>query len=82
MASMAASWSPPVIRLSMGETYSRKKSARKSIIPVKIKNGEVFPAEYHGSAHIHAYTQADGMIEMEIGTESLSKGTLINVRPL
>ncbi|MFH1160273.1 MAG: gephyrin-like molybdotransferase Glp, partial [bacterium] len=48
----------PQVRLPMGTTYSRKKSARRSIIPISIRNGEIFPVDYHGSAHINAYISA------------------------
>lgn len=37
------------------------------MIPVKIMDGEIFPIENHGSAHIRAYTHADGGITMNIG---------------
>ena len=38
--------------------------------------------EYHGSAHIHAYTQAQGIMEVPVGVSEIKKGELVHVRPL
>lgn len=70
------------IKLPLGENISRKKSERKSFIPVSIKNNEVFHIEYNGSAHIHSYIAADGMISLEIGCNQLNKGEIVDVRQL
>ncbi len=70
------------IRVLAGTTISRKKSERKGIIPIRIENGEVFPVEYHGSAHINAYTSADGMVSMETGQKEIKKGDWIYVRQI
>jgi molybdopterin molybdotransferase len=66
--------------LPMGDDYTRKKASRKSLIPVKIVEGKVVPLEYHGSAHINAYTDAQGIIAIETGVTELKKGDLVNVR--
>lgn len=73
---------PLDIQLPMGINHTRVNSSRKSFIPVKIIQGEVFPLEYHGSAHINAYTTANGICTMEIGEASLEKGKIVNVRQL
>lgn len=70
----------PVINLPMGQNYSRRKSERQSLIPVAIKNGLVIPVEYHGSAHINAYTTAHGIISMDIGETDIKKGAMVSVR--
>jgi molybdopterin molybdotransferase len=68
--------------LPMGSNYSRRRSDRKSMIPVRIINGRIFPVDYHGSAHINAYTQADAVMIMEIGTTKINQGELVHVRPI
>ena len=68
--------------LPMGSDIQRKKTERKSFIPVSIRNGEVFPVEYHGSAHIHSYIFADGIVAIEKGVLSLKKGEKVYVRQL
>ena len=72
----------PLIRLPLGIDYRRRKADRKSFLPVKIKFNEVFPVEYHGSAHIHAYVEADGIMAVNIGETEILKGTLVDVRQL
>jgi molybdopterin molybdotransferase len=71
---------PEIFHLPLGITFRRKKSTRKSLIPVRIENGLVFPVEYHGSAHITAYTQAQGIITIDIGKTELVKGEIADVR--
>jgi molybdopterin molybdotransferase len=73
-------WS--IIKLPLGATYTRKKSDRDSFIPVEIKEGKVFPKEYHGSGHIQALTTAGGFIMVPFGTTILEEGTSVNVRQI
>jgi molybdopterin molybdotransferase len=76
-------FTPLVIRLPMGQSYERKRSDRLSWLPVRIhETGEVFPLEYHGSAHINSLVQADGFISIAIGQTELRKGDLVNVRQI
>lgn len=70
------------IRMSMGIEYKRKNADRKIYFPVIIENGELFPVDYHGSAHIHALSGAQGIIAMEIGKKELKKGEMIHVRQI
>jgi molybdopterin molybdotransferase len=71
---------PAELVLSLGSSYSRRNTARKALIPVSVKDNSVYPAEYHGSAHIHAYTVADGIMFVETGIASLNKGDPVHVR--
>lgn len=72
-----------ILRIPMGVDYRRKKSSRKSFLPVKVTTqATVLPVEYHGSAHIHSFVHADGIISIEIGQTELLKGTLVDVRLL
>lgn len=73
---------PKGLRLPLGSLYRRRNVARKGLVPVAIRNGEVFPVEYHGSAHINAYTMADAVLEVETGVGTIEKGELVNVRLL
>ncbi len=68
------------IRMPMGTSYHRRKSVRKSFLPVTISDdGKVMPVKYHGSAHIHSYVFADGIISIDIGKEILEEGELVSV---
>ena len=71
---------PVEIKLPMGKEYSRRKSKRLSWLPVRIEDGEIFPLEYHGSAHINALTDANGLISIAIGETKLEKGKLVEIR--
>ncbi len=69
------------IKLPMGADYKRRNISRKGFFPVYITNeGEAMPVEYHGSAHIHSYIQAQGIASIEIGINEIRKGTAIDVR--
>jgi len=69
--------------MPMGAEYKRRKSVRKSFIPVNISaDGKVYPVEYHGSAHIHSYVFADGIISIEIGRDKLEIGEMVDVRQI
>jgi molybdopterin molybdotransferase len=82
MKMMGAELMDPAIRLPMGVDFKRKKSGRKSLLPVVIRQGEIFPVEYHGSAHINAYTVANATITIAIGITEVRKGEMVDVRPL
>jgi len=70
-----------VRKLPLGFDYKRKRTDRKAFIPVVFGiDGSVSPVEYHGSAHIHSYIFADGIISVEIGNNAIQKGTLVDVR--
>ena len=51
--------------------------------PIRInENMEAEPLDYHGSAHLNAYQEADGMASFPIGFNELKKGTIVDVRPI
>ncbi|MDO9510913.1 MAG: molybdopterin molybdotransferase MoeA [Bacteroidales bacterium] len=75
-------YSPSGFNLPLGKEIKRKKAVRKSFIPVNIRNGKVFPVDYHGSAHIHSYVHADGIVAVEMGQSIIEEGTIIHVRSI
>jgi molybdopterin molybdotransferase len=80
---MGREYRPVILRLPLAVDFKRKKSVRLSFIPVNLNGqGEVTPVEYHGSAHIHALTQAFGLMSVPIGVTEIIKGELADVRPL
>lgn len=71
------------LHLPLGTDYFRKKGDQLFFVPVTLtKQGTVIPLEYHGSAHIHAYTQAHGIMEIPQGVLTIKKGEIVCVRPL
>ncbi len=82
MAMMGRTVRPITYPVVLGQDIFRRKTDRKALVPVTIRNGEAFPVDYHGSAHINAYTSADGIVTIDIGVNELKKGTITHVRPV
>lgn len=79
----AAKTQRDIIKLPLASDYKRKRSERLALVPARInEKGEVAPISYHGSAHIFALTNANAIIMVPIGIDSISKGELVDVRPL
>jgi molybdopterin molybdotransferase len=71
------------LHLPLEKDYNRKKGGQLFFVPVTLsEQGTVIPLEYHGSAHIHAYTLAQGIMEIPKEVLILKKGEIVCVRPL
>ncbi len=71
------------LHLPIEDDYLRKKGDQLVFVPVSLTNqGTVLPLEYHGSAHIHAYSFAQGIMEIPKGISLIKKGETVCVRPL
>ena len=71
------------LHLPIEGEYLRKKGDQLVFVPVSLtKKGTVLPLEYHGSAHIHAYSFAQGIMEIPKGISFIKKGETVCVRPL
>lgn len=77
---MGTNYEPKILEMPMGTDFSRRKAKRKSFMPVTVKDGKAWPVEYHGSAHIHSYIFADGIVSVEIGQTQIEKGATVHVR--
>jgi len=78
---MDYNWHPLIQKLPVREEIKRKSADRMALIPVIIdSDGFVSPVEYHGSAHISAFHEADGIISVQIGKERIKKGEIVSVR--
>jgi molybdopterin molybdotransferase len=62
--------------------FDRRDIKREQYYPVRITETGAIPLEFHGSAHIHALTQAEGIMQIKRGVKSLKKGTVVIVRPI
>jgi molybdopterin molybdotransferase len=76
---MGYDYSAIIYPLIAGTVFKRRKPERKAFIPVKIENGQVFPVDFHGSAHINALCFAQGIISFPIGVLEIKKGETIDV---
>ena len=80
---MGYQWNPLIIELPMEISFARKSAERRAMIPVSItKDGLVSPVEYHGSAHISAFSKATGIITLGEGVKSVEKGEIVSVRQI
>jgi len=77
---MGADINIPEIKLAVGKDIYRKNTKRMSWKPVHILNGKIYPLEYHGSAHINALTDADGLVAVPLGQTTLEVGSIVDVR--
>ena len=74
----SAAFSAPLAR-----TVLRKKPDRDSWMPVVLtESHEAAPVEYHGSAHINALCDAQGLICIPVGTKEIQRGTVVTVRQI
>jgi molybdopterin molybdotransferase len=79
---MGYCWKPVEYRLPMAINYERRSDDRLGLVPVFIRDMEVVPVDFHGSAHIAALSYSDGIIRMKPGIKSLTKGEIVNVRQI
>ena len=80
---MGCEWKPLSINMPMNEKFMRRFADKMAFIPVKITdNSCVSPVEYHGSAHISALPEADGIISMPVGKKIFEKGEVVSVRQI
>ena len=70
------------LKLPMGKSHERKSQSRMQWMPVKIQDGQVFPLEFHGSAHIHSLVEAGALAAIPIGVTRLEKGEIVDVRQI
>ncbi|MBI2433107.1 MAG: molybdopterin molybdotransferase MoeA [Candidatus Hydrogenedentes bacterium] len=70
-----------VVHLPLSTTLRRKNAERTAWAPVRLaEDGAVTPVEFHGSAHHHALSHADGLVHYPRGTLELPAGSIVPVR--
>jgi len=67
-----------VVALTLGESIRRKHADRLEFKPVRLdSDGRAYGIEYHGSAHIHAYTRAQGIVALPPGITEYAAGETV-----
>jgi molybdopterin molybdotransferase len=79
---MGLDWNPPLFRGVLAQAVRRRSVERVEFLPVRVRQGSVTPVAFHGSAHLNALGEADGLIRVEKGVSGIPRGTEIDVRPL
>jgi molybdopterin molybdotransferase len=78
---MGHDYKPLNIQIPLEQPLINKRPKRQRWLPVTITDkGTVKLIEYHGSAHINALSNADGLVCMDIGVTEIAKATPISVR--
>ena len=75
-------YKPDVLRGVLGEGIKRRTFERTEFLPVCFKNEKVYPVSYHGSSHLNAMGEANGLIIVDQGIEKVDEGAVVNVRLL
>lgn len=80
---MGHNYNPAIVRLPISCDYKRKRTDRLEYIPVRLNaNNQVIPVKYNGSAHINAFTQADGIMAIPRGVDEFMEGEFVHVRQI
>jgi molybdopterin molybdotransferase len=80
---MGYKWQPVITQHPLRNNYVRKFTERMALVPVKITNDcSVSPVEFHGSAHVAALPDADGIIIIPVGIKTIEKGKIVSVRQI
>jgi len=80
---MGHNFKPTVTHRQLERTITRKKTERDSWLPVVFTgNDKVASIEYHGSAHINALVEADGLLCIPAGIAEIKEGTTVAVRQI
>lgn len=70
-----------IYQIPLAESMERKKSERDLFFPIQLnKTMQALPLEYHGSAHLNAFENAEAIACFPIGKNRLEKGDLVDVR--
>ena len=80
---MGHNFKPVVSHRQLEKTITRKKTERDSWLPVAFtEKNKAANIEYHGSAHINALCEADGLICIPAGIAEIKEGTTVAVRQI
>lgn len=77
---MGHNYNPVTIEAKIGCDYKRKNTNKTVLHPVKIKDGLVYPLEYHGSAHLFSLNEAIGVMIIPPNTTTIKKNENVFIR--
>lgn len=73
---------PRMAKVTLGSGYRRSQAARSAFLPLRLRDGRAEVLVYHGSAHLHALSQADALLYVPAGQSEISSGSTVDVRCL
>jgi molybdopterin molybdotransferase len=80
MRLMGHVYQPLIVPALLTEAYSRSGGARTAFVPVRYSQGRATALAYHGSAHLHALSQANALLRVLAGQFSIPAGSTVYVR--
>jgi molybdopterin molybdotransferase len=79
----AVPWAAGEITLSLGREFRRHKADRVEYVPARIdEDGTLAPVAFHGSAHLAALLEADGLMIAPLGLSLLEAGRRVRFLPV
>ena len=82
MRLMGHNFQPLILQATLENDYRRSQAARSAFLPLRVHNGRAAVSAYHGSAHLHAMSQANALLYIPAGQYEISAGSTIDVRCL
>jgi len=82
LQSMGYAENPRTVPMKLNKDLKIRCARRQTFIPVQLVDGGVERVAFHGSAHIHAMCNADGLVDLPEGENFYEAGSMINVRLL
>ncbi len=79
---MGHEFQPHVIPCTIDSGLKQKKAKRSAFFPVRCNRGSATLLTYHGSAHIHALSLANGLVCLPRGEKEIPAGSIVNVRSI
>jgi molybdopterin molybdotransferase len=77
---MGHAYRPLVQPAILSDAFSRAHSGRTAFVPVACREGRADLVAYHGSAHLHSLSQANGLLRVPAGLNSIAAGSTVDVR--
>jgi len=79
---MGIAGKPRMVSGTLAQTIKRRDAERVEYRPVRLEAKRIVPLSYHGSSHLSALREAEGLIRIEIGSTRIEEGSELNVRLL
>jgi molybdopterin molybdotransferase len=71
----------PLLQPSVLATaFQRSRAERTAFLPVSARDGRAELVSYHGSAHLHALSQANALLRVPAGVSAIPAGSTVHVR--
>ncbi len=66
----------------LAAAFQRSRAERTVFVPVIVADGRAELVSYHGSAHLHALSRANGLLRVPAGQNAIPAGSTVGVRLL